>query len=135
MSESGFFPSSGVRYPGTCLPGCWSHVPAASLVTPVLNPGMNLPPEAALATHGRAVTLVLGGEGASLEAAAGITVVSVGAEGTPKQDTAVRSLCPPTGSCLLVSQILDPQDLLLLTPPSSDHLSLLPIFALKLEGS
>lgn len=94
MSESGFFPSSRVRYPGTCLPGCWSHVPAASLVTPVLDPGMNLPPEAALATHGRAVTLVLGGEGASLEAAAGITVVSVGAEGTPKQETAVQKPLP-----------------------------------------
>lgn len=33
------------------------------LVTPVPDPGVNLPPEAALATHGRAVTLVLGGEG------------------------------------------------------------------------
>ena len=94
MSESCFFLNSGVRYLGACLPGRWSHVPAASLVTPVPDPGVNLPPEAALATHGRAVTLVLGGEGVSLEAAAGITVVSVGAEGTPKPGTALQKPLP-----------------------------------------
>lgn len=93
MSESCFFPNS-VRYLGACLPGHWSHVLAASLVTPVLDPGVNFPPEAALATHGRAVTLVLGGEGASLEAAAEITVVSVGAERTPKRGTDVQKPLP-----------------------------------------
>lgn len=96
---------------------------------------MNLPPEAALATHGRAVTLVLGGEGASLEAAAGIMWLVWGQKEPQNRKQLFRSLCPPTGSCLLVSHFLDPQDLLLLTPPSSDHLSLLPIFALKLEAS
>ena len=134
MSESGFFPSSGVGYPGTCLPGCWSHVPVASLVTLVLDPGMNLPPEVALATHGRAVTLVLGGEGASLEAAAGITVVSMG-----RRNPKTGHSCSEASAHPLVPVCWSPESwipkTLLLTPPSSDHLSLLPIFALKLEGS